>query len=146
MQERQDVWVRPLGREGSLEEGMATHSSTLAWKIPRSEDPGKFQSTGLQRSRTGLATKYTHWAFSHQKEKERGKKRENKRGHAWEENTFKSSTQFCPEPTQRVWVLEGAGLGNITCLSFGGFSSHRPSQSLDCLGPNPSLIYQAGRP
>ena len=33
-----ETWVRPLGREGPLEKEMATHSSTLAWKIPWTED------------------------------------------------------------------------------------------------------------
>ena len=36
---------------------MTTHSSILAWKIPRTEDPGELQSMGLQESRTQLATK-----------------------------------------------------------------------------------------
>ena len=33
-QEMQDIWVRPLGREDPLEEGIATHSGVLAWEIP----------------------------------------------------------------------------------------------------------------
>ena len=41
--------VRPLGREDPLEEEMTTHSSILAWKIPRAEEPGGLQSTGWQR-------------------------------------------------------------------------------------------------
>ena len=45
----QETLVRSLGREDPLEEGMATHSSILAWRIPRTEDPGGLQSTGLQR-------------------------------------------------------------------------------------------------
>ena len=40
--------VRSLGWEDPLEEGMATHSSTLAWRIPWTEEPGRLQSTGLQ--------------------------------------------------------------------------------------------------
>ena len=43
------MWVRSLGREDPLEEGMATHSSILAWRIPRTEEPGGLQSMGLQR-------------------------------------------------------------------------------------------------
>ena len=42
-------WVRSLGWEDPLEEGMATHSSILAWKIPWAEEPGGLQSMGLQR-------------------------------------------------------------------------------------------------
>ena len=41
--------VRSLGREHPLEKEMATHSSTLAWKIPQTEEPGRLQSMGLQR-------------------------------------------------------------------------------------------------
>ena len=37
------MWVQSLGREDSLEEGMATHSSILAWKIPWTEEPGSLQ-------------------------------------------------------------------------------------------------------
>ena len=36
--------VLPLGQEETLEKGMATHSSTLAWKIPRMEEPGRLWS------------------------------------------------------------------------------------------------------
>ena len=44
----QETWVRSLVREDPLEKEMATHSSTLAWKIPRTEEPGGLQSMGLQ--------------------------------------------------------------------------------------------------
>ena len=44
-----ETWVRSLGREDPLEKEMATHSSTLAWKIPWTEEPGRLQSMGLQR-------------------------------------------------------------------------------------------------
>ena len=40
--------VRALGREDPLEKEMATHSSTLAWKIPWTEEPGRLQSIGSQ--------------------------------------------------------------------------------------------------
>ena len=42
-------WVRCLGWEDSLEEGMATHSTTVAWRIPWTEEPGGLQSVGLKR-------------------------------------------------------------------------------------------------
>ena len=41
--------VQSLGREDPLEEGMATHSSILAWEIPWREEPGGLQSIGPQR-------------------------------------------------------------------------------------------------
>ena len=44
----QGMWVRSLGWEEPLEEGMATHSSILAWRIPWTEEPGGLQSIGLQ--------------------------------------------------------------------------------------------------
>ena len=49
MQEIEEMWVPSLGREDSLEEGRATHSSILAWRIPWREDPGGLQSLGSQR-------------------------------------------------------------------------------------------------
>ena len=45
----QETWVRSLGQEDPLEKEMATYSSTLAWKIPWTEKPGRLQSMGLQR-------------------------------------------------------------------------------------------------
>ena len=49
MQESQEIQVQSLGREDPLEEGMATHSSILTWRIPWSEEPGGLQSMGSQR-------------------------------------------------------------------------------------------------
>ena len=45
----QQTWVQSLGQEDPLEEGMATHSSILAWRIPWTEEPGGIQSMRLQR-------------------------------------------------------------------------------------------------
>ena len=74
MQETQETRVRQsLGREDLLEEDMATHSGILAWRIPRAEEPGGLQSTGLQ-SWTGLKrglvaksclTLVTLWTIAH---------------------------------------------------------------------------------
>ena len=47
--EMQETWVQSLGQEGPLEKGMAAHSSTLAWRIPWTEESGGLQSTGSQR-------------------------------------------------------------------------------------------------
>ena len=47
----QETRVPSLGREDPLEEGMATHSSILAWRIPWTEVPGGLQSMGSQRLR-----------------------------------------------------------------------------------------------
>ena len=44
----QETQVQFLGQEDPLEKGMATHSSTLAWKIPWTEEPGGRQSMGSQ--------------------------------------------------------------------------------------------------
>ena len=46
-----ETWVQSLGGEDPLEKEMATHSCTLAWKIPWTEKPGRLQSMGLQRVR-----------------------------------------------------------------------------------------------
>ena len=45
----QETWVCSLGGEDPLEKEMATHSSTRAWKIPWTEEPGRLQSMGSQR-------------------------------------------------------------------------------------------------
>ena len=47
----QEIWVRSLGGEDPLEKEMATHSGTLAWKIPWTEKPGRLQSMESQRVR-----------------------------------------------------------------------------------------------
>ena len=51
MQESQDTQVQPLSREDPVEEGMATHSSILAWRIPCAEEPGRLHSIASQRVR-----------------------------------------------------------------------------------------------
>ena len=44
-----EIQVRSLGQEDPLEKEMAIHSSTIAWKIPWTEEPGRLQSMGSQR-------------------------------------------------------------------------------------------------
>ena len=48
MQKLQEIRVHLLGREDPMGEGMAAHSGTLAWRIPRTEEPGGLQSIGSQ--------------------------------------------------------------------------------------------------
>ena len=50
--EMQETQLESLGREDPLEEGIATHSGILAWRIPWTEEPGRLQSMGLQESDT----------------------------------------------------------------------------------------------
>ena len=50
----QETLVQFLGWEDSLEKGMATHSSTLEWRIPWTEEPDGLQSTGVTKSQIGL--------------------------------------------------------------------------------------------
>ena len=45
----QEMWVQSLGWENALEKGVGTHSSTLAWTTPWTEEPGRLQSKGSQR-------------------------------------------------------------------------------------------------
>ena len=47
----QETWVQSLGQEDPLEKEIAAHSSTLAWKILWTEEPGRLQSLGLLRVR-----------------------------------------------------------------------------------------------
>ena len=48
MQEMQDTWVQSPSWKDTLEEEMATHSGTFAWKIPWTEEPGGLQSMGSE--------------------------------------------------------------------------------------------------
>ena len=52
----QETRVQSLGQEDPLEKEMAIHSSTIAWKIPWTEEPGRLQSMWLQRVGHNLAT------------------------------------------------------------------------------------------
>ena len=62
-----ELWVRSLGQEDPLEKEMAIHSSTISWKIPWTEEPGRLQSTGSQRVGHDWATSlhFTFGGFCH---------------------------------------------------------------------------------
>ena len=60
MQETQEMEAQSLGWEGLLEEGMATHSSILAWEIPWTEEPGGLQSMGFRRVGHDRVTEHKH--------------------------------------------------------------------------------------
>ena len=53
----QEIWVQSLGGEGPMEEGMAIHSSILAWRTPWTEEPGGLRSMGSQRAGHDFVTK-----------------------------------------------------------------------------------------
>ena len=53
---RQETWARSLGWEDPLEEGMATHSSILAWRIPMDEEPGGLQPMWSQKVRHDMGS------------------------------------------------------------------------------------------
>ena len=61
MQEMQETRLRSLSWEDALEEGMATHSSILAWRIPWAEESGGLQSMGLQK----VGHDWAHSTFPH---------------------------------------------------------------------------------
>ena len=60
--------VQSLGREDPLEKEMATQSSTLAWKIPWTEEPGRLQSMGCKESDT---TEKLHFLLLQREDKDR---------------------------------------------------------------------------
>ena len=51
----QEIWVQSQGGEDALEKEMPTHSSSLAWRIPWTEESGGLQSMGSQKSQTRLS-------------------------------------------------------------------------------------------
>ena len=50
-QQQQEIWIQSLGQEDPLEEGMATHSSILPWRIPWTEEPVRLETLGSQKVR-----------------------------------------------------------------------------------------------
>ena len=58
--EMRETWVQSLGQEDPLEKDKATHSGTLAWKIPWTEKPGRLQSMGSQRATSLSLSFYLH--------------------------------------------------------------------------------------
>ena len=69
----QETWVRSLGREDPLVKEMATHSSIIAWRIPRTEEPGGLQTVGSAKSRP-LLSDFTFLDFSMQKKEKKERK------------------------------------------------------------------------
>ena len=66
MQEMQEVWIRFRGREDPLEEGMATHPSILAWRVPWTEEPGGPQFIGHKELDTTEVTEHTRiYVYTH---------------------------------------------------------------------------------
>ena len=61
-----EIQVRSLGREDPLEKEMAIHSSTIAWKIPWTEELGRLKSMGSQRVWHDWATSHSHRKLSKQ--------------------------------------------------------------------------------
>ena len=61
MQEMQELWVWWFSQKDPLEEGMTTHSSFLAWRMPWTEKPGRLQSIGLQR----VGHDWSNWVPMH---------------------------------------------------------------------------------
>ena len=60
IQKTQETQVPSLGWEKSLEEGMATHSCILAWRIPQTEEPGGYSPWGRKESDKTETTKHKH--------------------------------------------------------------------------------------
>ena len=73
MQELQQTKVGSLGWEDPLEEGMTTHASILAWRIPWTKEPGRLQSRGLEKVRH----KWGDWALMQSRLKDGSKRFEN---------------------------------------------------------------------
>ena len=94
-----ETWVRSLGWEDPLEEGMATHSSTLAWRTPWTEEPGGLQSMGSIYIQS-IVSAAEHCAGQIMKPK------------CWSWNSDNLAT-WCEELThlKRAWCWERLGAG-----------------------------------
>ena len=58
----QETWIKYLGQEDPLENEMVTHSSILAWRSPRTEEPGGLLSIGVTKSGKRVSNSHTHTA------------------------------------------------------------------------------------
>ena len=85
----QETWVHSLGWEDLLEKEMATHSSILAWRIPRMEEPGRLQSMGSQRV-----------------------------GHDWVTSLSFLMYAYTRTLTQCIWMYEFASVATGVCFSL----------------------------
>ena len=75
MQETSETQVWSLSQEDPLEEGKATHSSIIAWRIPRTEEPSELQSIVLQRTRHNWSDlAHTQALYASEKKKQTNKK------------------------------------------------------------------------
>ena len=95
----QETWVQSLGWEDPLEKvekAMAPHSSTLAWKIPWAEEPGRLHSTGSLRVRHDQVTSLSLFTFMHWRRKRQ------------------PTTLFLPGESQGRWSLVGCSLWVLT--------------------------------
>ena len=73
MQEMQEIGVQFLGQEDPLEEGTATHSSVLAWRIPWTEEPGGLQPITCKESDVTKVTEHACKLLSSHKKKKKQK-------------------------------------------------------------------------
>ena len=69
-----ETWVRSPGQEDPLEKEMATHSSTLAWRVPWTEELGRLQSMGSQRVKHDCVTNFHFSVFQKEDKRQRKKK------------------------------------------------------------------------
>ena len=99
-----ETQVRSLGWEDPLEKEMATHSSIIAWKIPRTEDPGGPHSMGSQRVEHDWATN-TH----EQKESKWLKMDELKFSGRAFKCLFQNSCGSGPDVASFLWVISISG-------------------------------------
>ena len=104
MQQSPEVEVRPRGHEDPLEEGMATHSSILTWRIPWTEEYGGLQSTVSQRA----GHNWSNWALSTYAV------------------LFSPHDKLVCEPPSRVPILWPHGLGPTRLLCPWNFPGKNP--------------------
>ena len=108
---KQKTQVRSLGWEDPLEEGMATHSSILAWRIPWTEEPGRLQSIGSQRvdhDWSDLACTHAYlllnWFY---KARERSKEKNGE--------TVNKTNKIAFKQCKQVWWIEVFNCGALSC-------------------------------
>ena len=119
-EDSQEAQVRSLGQEDPLEEGMTTHSSFLAWRIPWTEEPGGLQSMGSQRVRHDWGDLARHARLTAQR-RDPGSPPATQRGPGHSSEDGRAS-RGAPER----WQLEHWGLTGVSLKSWtSSLPSHR---------------------
>ena len=126
----QEIQVRSLGQEDSLQKEMETHSRILAWEIQRTEEPGGLQSVGSQESDTIQWLNHQHHTVTHSKWMQTVSDPHSwyswKRRHSLHQWLYTLYLRLCEPPLTKVTPGTAAAIRVTTCWSLHTAHCHSP--------------------